>query len=83
MVSHKKVDSLGRVVIPKTIRLEADINEGDMVDVIYDGKYIKVVKRGANYINGYIKSIKNIAAESHNITSSEYDELMRLLKKLK
>lgn len=83
MLTHKKIDDLGRVVIPKTIRSESGINSGDMVDVSFDGKCIKIQRNSNNYLHDCIRKIRDTAADSYDVTSSEYDELMRILEKLK
>lgn len=83
MVSHKKMDDLGRVVIPKFIRKEANIKEGEVLDVSFDGKCIKIQRNSNNYLHDCIRKIRDTAADSYDVTSSEYDELMRILEKLK
>ncbi|HCW53224.1 MAG TPA: AbrB family transcriptional regulator [Clostridium sp.] len=40
----RRVDSLGRIVIPKEVRKELDINEGDPMEILQEGKNIVLKK---------------------------------------
>lgn len=40
----RKVDNLGRVVVPKETRNTLDIAEGDSVEIYVDGEYILLKK---------------------------------------
>lgn len=41
---QRRVDDLGRVVIPKELRMRLEIKEGDVLDLTLDGKTIVVKK---------------------------------------
>ena len=82
MMDARKIDSLGRVVIPKSIRAKAKINTGDEVDVMYDGKKIIISKPSDSYLSECINHIKDVAISNSNISIEDYDILGALLGKL-
>lgn len=57
----RKVDNLGRIVLPKEIRRKLQINEGDSIEMYAENNYIILKK----YIHNYsIKSkLENIILE--------------------
>lgn len=40
----RRVDELGRIVVPKEIRKRLGISEGDPVEIFTDGEYIMIEK---------------------------------------
>ena len=40
----RRIDSLGRIVIPKEVRKELDINEGDPIEILQEDKNIVLKK---------------------------------------
>lgn len=54
----RRIDDLGRVVIPKEIRRMMQIHEGDALELNYDGKTIVVKK---HYDNALDELQNNIA----------------------
>ena len=54
----RKVDELGRVVIPKETRKKLDINERDPMEIYIDGRSIILKKLETNCI--FCKSNKNL-----------------------
>lgn len=57
----RRVDDLGRVVIPKEIRRILCVSEGDPLEIFYDESNVcfRKYNANANYINN-LRSIKNV-----------------------
>lgn len=64
----KKIDELGRIVIPKDIRKRLSIKKDDSLEVYISDNYIKIVKAVAvkNY-NDYTKSLVKVIVDNLNI----------------
>lgn len=71
----KKIDNVGRIVLPKVLREAIDANLGDDMNLEVEGDTIVITK--ANKINKYI-ALKNCIADfkSHleELDESEVDE---------
>ena len=59
----RKIDDLGRIVIPKEIRKSLGIRDGENLEIIIEDDNIKLTKKNVinNYLN-YIKKIINAAS---------------------
>lgn len=58
----RRIDDLGRIVIPKGIRDRYDINEGDSMEILVDGNQIVLQKYQPGCDScGYIGDITTIA----------------------
>lgn len=61
----RRIDDLGRLVIPKEMRQQLNIQYGDAVDINLDGTKITVKKVGTwKDINGHMEAIKDILVEN-------------------
>ena len=54
----RKIDDLGRIVIPKEIRKYLGIREGESIEIVVEEDNIKLTKK--NIINNYLEDINNI-----------------------
>ena len=65
--SIKKIDELGRIVIPKDIRKRLSINKDDSLEISIDDNYIKLVKAVAikNYDEYVIELLKMLVDNLH------------------
>ena len=54
----RKIDDLGRIVIPKEIRKNLGIRDGENLEIIVDGDNIRLTKN--NIINRYLEDTKNL-----------------------
>ena len=65
--SIKKIDELGRIVIPKDIRKRLSIKKDDSLEISIDDNYIKLVKAVAikNYDEYVIELLKMLVDNLH------------------
>ena len=56
----RKIDDLGRIVIPKEIRKTLGIRDGESLEIIVEDNNIKLCKK--NIINNYIEDIKELCS---------------------
>ena len=65
--SIKKIDELGRIVIPKDIRKRLSIKKDDSLEISIDDNYIKLVKAVAikNYDEYVIELLKMLVDNMH------------------
>jgi transcriptional pleiotropic regulator of transition state genes len=57
----RRIDDLGRVVLPKELRRTLNINEGDPLEVFVDGEYIMLKKYSPGCIVcGDLRDIKKL-----------------------
>ncbi len=54
----RKIDDLGRIVIPKEIRKFLGIRDGENLEILIEDNNIKLIKK--NIINNYLDNIKEI-----------------------
>ena len=80
--NSKRVDDLGRVVIPKDIRKKLDINYGDKLEVFLEDNIIGMTKPDMDNILVSMGEIIDIAGDSNKITRIEYGQLCSILNKL-
>jgi bifunctional DNA-binding transcriptional regulator/antitoxin component of YhaV-PrlF toxin-antitoxin module len=78
----RMVDKLGRVTLPIDMRRMLNIDIGDPVYISFDGKVINVFKHDASALKASIGCVLENAYDSYDLTSSEFEELTRLLDKL-
>jgi AbrB family looped-hinge helix DNA binding protein len=81
-LSTRRIDELGRVVLPKEIRRKLDIKPGDKVEVYFENNEIRLVKPGIDWIVNYINEIEDIASTMSDLSRSEYGQLCSILNKL-
>ena len=65
----RKIDDLGRIVIPKEIRKTLGIRDGENLEIIVENDSIKLVKN--NMLNSYLKEIEKIVESAKEIISGE------------
>ena len=65
----RRIDDLGRIVIPKEIRRTLGIRDGENLEIFIENDNIKLKKN--NIINNYTKEIENIIASAQEIISGE------------
>lgn len=65
----RRIDDLGRIVIPKEIRRNMNIREGDPMEIYLDGNNRVVFER---YNSGLLPFIHNLA---DRVEDNEYDTL--------
>ena len=53
----RRIDDLGRVVIPKEVRHKMNIKEGDPVEICFDGDRLYLEKYIASYEYDYSKML--------------------------
>lgn len=70
----RKIDELGRIVIPKDIRNKLKINDNENVRIECNDKMISIFKYSylSNYV-GFIENIGNLFMEIFNFYFSVYD----------
>lgn len=61
----RKIDDLGRIVIPKEIRKSLGIRDGENLEILIEGNNIKLTKN--NVINNYLEYLKKIVEASGSI----------------
>ncbi len=64
----RRIDDLGRIVIPKEIRRHYNIKEGDALEICTDGKYICFSK----YISTYMSQDSLFAKDLYKLCSILY-----------
>ena len=68
----KKIDKLGRIVIPEFLRKEIGIELDDYVDIAKQGDSIVITKGNKMLSQDAIKHVLNVCKE--NSTGSDYDK---------
>jgi len=63
----RKIDDLGRIVIPKEIRKYLGIREGENIEIAVEDSNIKLTKK--NIINNYLEDINNICEVASSLVS--------------
>lgn len=81
--STRRIDDLGRIVIPKEIRIKLDIKYGDKIEIYLEDNEIRLVKPGIDWIVNYINNIEDIASNISYLSRSEYGQLCAILSKLR
>ena len=64
----RRIDDLGRIIIPKEIRRNYNIKEGDALEICIDGKYICFSK----YISTYMSQDNLFAKDLYKLCSILY-----------
>jgi AbrB family looped-hinge helix DNA binding protein len=82
-LSTRRIDELGRVVLPKEIRRKLDIKPGDKIEIYFEDNEIRLVKPGIDWIVNYINAIEDIASTMSDLSRSEYGQLCSILSKLR
>lgn len=80
----RKVDELGRVVIPVELRRVLGIEERDSLEIYMDGDKVILKKYASTEINiekeAALKELQQLAAEADEKTHSILTNAMRLLR---
>ncbi|WP_202077642.1 AbrB/MazE/SpoVT family DNA-binding domain-containing protein [Caldalkalibacillus salinus] len=81
----RKVDELGRVVIPKELRKTLEIREGDPLEILVDGEHIilrKHISRQACILTGHISEDNLTLHDGQIVLSPEgANQMLKELKK--
>ena len=62
----RRIDSLGRIVIPKDLRNKIKINLEDQVDIIYKQDHLEIYKHQANSVINKVQGLVNIIKDIIN-----------------
>lgn len=73
----RRIDDLGRVVIPKEIRRSMGIREGDPLEIFLDENVLIIQKY--NESTPYIERIKDIISDMGDDNCLKYPEVVELL----
>ena len=90
----RRIDDLGRVVIPKEIRRAMGIKEGDPLEIFteivdgnpticfvkYQSEFVRNVISTANYIDDEIKD--EATASQRDMIRNHFDEIVKILEKM-
>lgn len=81
----RRVDELGRVVIPREIRRSLKIHDGDPLEIFIDGTNLVLKKYNFDEVDEAIKTlqdwIEDYDSDAHkNMSRSDRDNFKRLLK---
>lgn len=76
----RRIDDLGRVVIPREIRKNLNIREGDPLELFTTNDGCVCFKKYNEYINRFVDTCKPVLemAKSQGITIDLYDDELRL-----
>lgn len=74
----RRIDDLGRVVIPKEIRRSMGIKEGDPLELFMEGDGVCFVP----YCKTLAQKIKNIGEELEDMTFEDKRRIRELIKEL-
>ncbi|MGM0501572.1 MAG: stage V sporulation T C-terminal domain-containing protein [Bacillota bacterium] len=82
----RKIDNLGRVVIPKEIRTEMQINNGNTLEIYVDRNDTVVLKkyspvRELEDLSGYIETLEETT--NNNVLITDTDRIVAVSSKLK
>ena len=72
----RRIDDLGRVVIPREIRRSLRINEGDAIEIFTEKDQLILAKYHPEYHSDLTAMIEGLQDEYHN--SNDNDEKVRL-----
>ena len=76
----KKVDNVGRVVIPKHLRKELNLESGQSYDVVREDNYLKVIPLESKFIvcNEDMKALRKLylMLEESGMLDTYYDEIL-------
>lgn len=81
----RRIDDLGRIVIPKELRKHLNVDVGDSMEFVVDGDKLYLEKYIENqeyekHISGLIKRIKNDEEMLHGKITEEKAKVISLLK---
>lgn len=82
----RRIDDLGRIVIPQEIRRATNIEEGDPLEVFVDDDYICLKKywSSQNFKEKLQKLVNDFnGCDEYYASEEEYAENLKLLKKIK
>lgn len=85
----RRVDDLGRIVIPKEVRAKFDIREGDFLEMFVEDEMICFKKYYTNYADQLYRISNSIRENimnynlSRNYSDSEINDIFENLNKLK
>jgi len=82
----RRIDEVGRVVIPKEIRRTLDLHEGDPLEIIVEDDMIcyKKYDSNSNYLDT-VKRIKGKISDDEDVKNHKeiYDKLSEIIELLK
>lgn len=80
----RRIDDLGRVVIPKEIRSRLKIQEGDPFEIAVEGSSVVFTKYDvANDIKAAIDSAKHVALDSTDLSTEKSAAVIAKLEEAK
>ena len=81
---ERRVDDLGRIVLPKELRQQAGISYGDLCDVSIGENGTIVISKQTTLkdISGEIKRIKDAVLDDETIDYEITEEIFRCLNKI-
>lgn len=73
----RRVDDLGRIVIPKEMRKELGVADGDPVEMLMtdDGMFVRPHPR-ASEIASYLRNLKKAVSDDVNLEKKEHEALL-------
>ena len=77
----RRVDDLGRIVIPKEMRRELGVADGDPMEMLLidDGVFIRPYPR-AGEISSYLRNLKAAVRDDSYLEADEHDALLEKIK---
>ena len=78
-----RVDNLGRVTIPKSIRMMLGIDKAEVIEVMYDNTQLVIPRVNVLEIDESMDKLINVAGNSGAITYKELNELKEIFDKLR
>ena len=83
----RRIDELGRIVIPREIRRSLGIREGDSLEIFVDGKdtvcfrkYVVDLRNEVEYLKGQIEIASNLSYGDQAKAMTLLNEVKKLIK---
>ena len=83
----RRIDELGRIVIPREIRRSLGIREGDSLEIFVDGKdtvcfrkYVVDLRDEVEYLKGQIESASSLSYGDQAKAMTLLNEVKKLIK---
>lgn len=79
----RRIDDLGRIVIPREIRRDMGITEGDPLEIVKtdEGILVRPYPK-ANGIRAYIRNLKDAIRETDWLDSDDMEQLVGMVKEM-
>ena len=79
----RRIDDLGRVVIPREIRRSLGIREGDALEIFVDGKDTVCFRKYVINLRDEVESLKSQIEIASNLSYEEQAKAMTLLNEVR